>query len=92
MKTFKSYQLGNLTLKNRIVMAPMCMYSAEEDGVARDFHETHYVTRAVGGTGLILIEATSVNPVGRISDQDLGLWNNKPKEAFIPIVNKVKSY
>lgn len=92
MKTFEAYKLKNLTLKNRIAMAPMCMYSAGNDGVARDFHETHYVTRAVGGIGLIILEATGVNPLARISDHDLGLWNDEQKEALIPIVRKVKSY
>ena len=92
MKTFTPCKLKNITLKNRIVMAPMCMYSAEDDGVARDFHDTHYVTRAVGGVGLIIVEAASINPSGRISDHDLGLWNDKQGQALSPIVSKVKSY
>lgn len=92
MKTFTPYKLKNLTLKNRIVMAPMCMYSAGDDGVATDFHETHYTTRAVGGVGLIIVEATGVNPSARISDHDLGLWNDEQRDALTSIVKNVKSY
>lgn len=92
MKTFEPFTLKNLTLKNRIVMAPMCMYSAEEDGLATKFHDTHYTTRAVGGVGLIIVEACAVTPNGRISDNDLGLWNDKQADALKHIVSNVKSY
>lgn len=92
MKTFESYQLKNLTLKNRIVMAPMCMYSAKNDGLATEFHHTHYMTRAVGGVGLIIVEAAGVCPSGRISDHDLGIWNQEQKESLAKIVEEVKKY
>lgn len=71
-----------MTLHNRIVMAPMCMYSAGEDGVATDWHDVHYGTRAVGGTSLIIVEATAVEPRGRISVNDLGLWNDEQAAAL----------
>jgi 2,4-dienoyl-CoA reductase-like NADH-dependent reductase (Old Yellow Enzyme family) len=58
----------NLEIKNRVVMAPMCMYSAE-NGVVNDFHLVHYATRAFGGVGLIIAEATGVVPEGRITDK-----------------------
>jgi NADPH2 dehydrogenase len=65
------------------------MYSAE-DGLANEWHQIHYGTRAVGGAGLIIVEATAVQPIGRISDNDLGLWNDDQKNEFKKIVNAVK--
>jgi 2,4-dienoyl-CoA reductase-like NADH-dependent reductase (Old Yellow Enzyme family) len=65
-----------VTVRNRIVMSPMCMYSAGEDGQATDWHLAHYAARAVGGVGLILTEATAVEARGRISQADLGLWDD----------------
>ena len=67
--------IKDVTIKNRIGMSPMCQYSAV-NGFANDWHFVHYGTRAVGGTGLIMLEATSVSPEGRISPLDLGLWND----------------
>lgn len=86
---FSKFNLKNLSLRNRIVMPPMCMYSAK-DGLANEWHQIHYGTRAVGGAGLIIVEATAVQPVGRISDNDLGLWNDDQKKAFEKIVKAVK--
>ena len=80
---------GDLTLHNRIVMAPMCMYSAGEDGRATDWHRTHYLSRAVGGVGLLLLEATAVEPRGRISLGDLGLWCDSQIEPLARIVEQV---
>ncbi|EAC7925305.1 hypothetical protein AFS85_13280 [Listeria monocytogenes] len=77
-KLFSEYKLKDVTLKNRIVMSPMCMYSVEnKDGIATDFHFAHYVSRAAGGTGLVILEATAVQEVGRISEFDLGLCNER---------------
>jgi len=67
--------IKDVTIKNRIGMSPMCQYSAV-NGFANDWHFVHYGTRAVGGTGLIMLEATSVSQEGRISPMDLGLWND----------------
>ena len=86
MKLFTPYKLKNLQLRNHIVMPPMCMYSAGTDGMPTDFHFTHYTSRAVGGVGLIIMEATAVIPCGRISDHCLGLWNDRQAEALAPIV------
>ena len=72
-KLFTEITVGDLRIKNRIVMPPMCMYQADNSGNAQDFHVTHYATRAMGGVGLIIVEATAVEPCGRISDQDLGI-------------------
>lgn len=73
---FTPYSLRGLTLRNRIVVSPMCQYSSE-DGFANDWHFVHLGSRAVGGAGLILFEATAVVPEGRISPQDLGLWKDE---------------
>lgn len=86
MKLFTPYTLKNLQLRNHIVMPPMCMYSAGTDGMPTDFHFTHYTSRAVGGVGLIIMEATAVIPCGRISDHCLGLWNDGQAEALAPVI------
>ena len=67
--------IKSVTFKNRIGMPPMCMYSAN-NGFATDWHYVHYGSRAVGGAGLIILEATAVVPEGRITPNDLGLWND----------------
>ena len=87
-KLFSSITFRNIELKNRIVMSPMCMYSAE-DGIANDFHFVHYASRAQGGTGLIITEATAVEPRGRISDKCLGIWNDEQANALKKIVQFV---
>lgn len=73
---FAPLELGDITLPNRIVVSPMCQYSAE-DGFANDWHLVHLGSRAVGGAGLVITEATAVRPEGRISPQDLGLWKDE---------------
>ncbi|MGG3913522.1 NADPH dehydrogenase NamA [Rossellomorea vietnamensis] len=90
-KLFEPYTLKNVELKNRIVMAPMCMYSSHhEDGKVENWHRTHYTSRAVGGVGLIILEATSVTPQGRISPQDLGIWGDGHIEGLTELVNLMK--
>lgn len=90
---FTPYTVKNVTLKNRIVMSPMCMYSSHrEGGMVEDFHMTHYISRAVGGAGLIMIEATSVTPQGRISPQDLGIWNDEHADGLAKLVDGIKQY
>ncbi|GAA3501649.1 NADH:flavin oxidoreductase/NADH oxidase [Streptomyces prasinosporus] len=83
---FEPYTLRDVTIPNRVWMAPMCQYSAEPEGPGTgapgDWHFAHYAARAVGGTGLIVTEATAVSPEGRISPYDLGLWNDTQVEAF----------
>ncbi len=87
---FEPIEISGIKIKNRIIMAPMCMYSAKE-GVVHDFHMAHLGARALGGVGLIIVEATGVSPEGRISPFDAGIWNEKQVEAFKPIVNFCKS-
>ncbi|MWB96572.1 oxidoreductase [Flavobacterium sp. GA093] len=73
---FTPLSIKKITLKNRIVISPMCQYSAI-DGFANDWHLVHLGSRASGGAGLIIQEATAVSPEGRISPADLGLWNDE---------------
>lgn len=89
-RIFEPFRQKSMTLRNRIVMAPMCMYSAGQDGVPNDWHFVHLGTRAVGGVGLVITEATAVEPVGRISEADIGLWNDTQAEQFARIGRFVK--
>ncbi|WP_434778144.1 NADH:flavin oxidoreductase/NADH oxidase [Neisseria sp. Ec49-e6-T10] len=82
------FTIKNLSLKNRIVMPPMCQYQAT-DGIPNDWHFVHYVSRAVGGVGLIIVEMTNIAPNGRISPNCLGLWNDTQRDAFKRIVDAV---
>jgi 2,4-dienoyl-CoA reductase-like NADH-dependent reductase (Old Yellow Enzyme family) len=87
------FQFKGLSLKNRIVMPPMCQYSVDaHDGTPNDWHFVHYVSRAVGGAGLIIMEMTDVEPDGRITDADLGLWSDEQIPAFARIVSEVHKY
>lgn len=88
MKLFKEIKIKDMKLKNRIVMPPMCMYSAV-DGLANDFHVIHYATRAAGQIGLITVEATAVLPNGRITNDDLGIWSDEHIKPLSWIVNRV---
>lgn len=78
--------IRNITLRNRIVMSPMCQYTAE-NGLANDWHLVHLGTRAVGGVGLIIAEATAVAPEGRITPGDLGLWSDEQIEGLKKITD-----
>lgn len=91
-KLFQPFTIGNLELKNRIVMSPMCQYAAGEDGVATDWHRVHYPSRAVGGAGLLILEATAVQPNGRITEQDLGIWNEEQAQALAQIVGQIHQH
>ena len=83
---FEPIRIRDLSIPNRLWMSPMCTYSAAPagalTGAPTDFHFAHYTSRAAGGAGLIMIEATGVNPAGRISAWDLGLWNDAQEQAF----------
>lgn len=92
-KLFEPMTIKNTTFKNRIVMAPMCMYQSDkEDGQVTDWHRIHYPTRAVGQVGLIIVEATAVQPQGRISARDLGIWEDEHIEGLAEIVRLMKSH
>ncbi len=81
---FEPLTLRGVTLRNRIGVSPMCQYSAD-DGLANTWHLVHLGSRAVGGAGLIIAEATAVQAHGRISPQDLGIWQDAHVEALRPI-------
>ncbi|KMY57217.1 MULTISPECIES: NADPH dehydrogenase NamA [Geobacillus] len=90
---FSPYTIRGLTLKNRIVMSPMCMYSCDtKDGAVRTWHKIHYPARAVGQVGLIIVEATGVTPQGRISERDLGIWSDDHIAALRELVGLVKEH
>lgn len=79
-------------IRNRIFVAPMCQYSVDDaDGVATDWHMVHLGTRAVGGAGLVMAEASAVSPEGRISPQDLGIWSDEHASALEPITSFISS-
>ena len=87
---FTPLKIKDVTLRNRLGMAPMCQYSSV-DGVAQPWYMTHIGARAVGGAGLIIAEATAVTPDGRITPACAGLWNDAQVEALIPINAYAKS-
>ncbi|MDU4695524.1 MAG: NADPH dehydrogenase NamA [Paenibacillus sp.] len=87
---FTPYTIKQVSLKNRIVMSPMCQYSSpNQDGKIDDWHLVHYASRAVGGVGLIIIEATAVVPEGRISYKDLGIWSDEHVAGLKKLVDLV---
>jgi NADPH2 dehydrogenase len=91
MKSLETVKLNQFTLRNRLVMPPMCMYQAE-NGFVQPFHITHYGSRAIGGVGTIIVEATSVSPEGRISDQDLGIWDDQYIEGLKHLSDEIHRY
>ncbi|MGC9257404.1 NADH:flavin oxidoreductase/NADH oxidase [Desulfurella sp.] len=88
---FSSITIRNVNFKNRVFMSPMCQYSAQ-NGLVNQWHITHYLSRAIGGAGAIVIEATAVEPRGRITPFDLGLYNNEQKNAFLELINIIKKF
>jgi 2,4-dienoyl-CoA reductase-like NADH-dependent reductase (Old Yellow Enzyme family) len=88
---FSPIKLGPLELANRIAIAPMCQYSADE-GLATDWHMIHLGHLALSGAGLLIIEATSVTPEGRITPDDLGLWSDEHAAALEPVINAMRKH
>ncbi len=88
---FAPFTIKSITLRNRIGVSPMCMYSSE-DGVATDWHLVHLGARAAGGAGLIIAEATAVAPEGRISPGDAGIWGEKHIEPLARITRFLKQH
>src|SRR5512147_112387 len=87
---FSPLALRGVTLRNRIIVSPMCQYSSE-DGFASDWHVVHLGSRAVGGAGLVIVEATAVEARGRISPQDLGIWKDEHVEPLARVARFVES-
>ena len=91
-KLFTPITVRTVKAKNRIWVAPMCMYSCEaKDGVVGDFHLVHYGERALGGAGLIIVEATAVRPDGRITPWCAGIWNQQQVDAWKPVTAFMKA-
>ena len=88
MSLFDPLTIGNVTLRNRIAVSPMCQYSAV-DGVPTDWHLVHLGSRAVGGAGLVMVEASGVSREGRISPGDSGIWNDEQRDAWARIATFV---
>ncbi|HEY0272918.1 MAG TPA: oxidoreductase, partial [Chitinophaga sp.] len=86
-KLFSPLTIGSVTLRNRIAVSPMCEYSSY-DGFANDWHLVHLGSRAVGGAGLVLTEATAVLPEGRITAHDLGIW----KDDHITFLQRITDF
>src|SRR5215218_7676316 len=87
---FSSFGLRGLEFRNRLWVSPMCMYSSE-NGFPNDWHMVHLGSRAVGGAGLVCVEATAVSPEGRISPGDTGLWSEEHARAFAPVASFIKT-
>lgn len=88
---FTPLKLREVEFRNRVFMSPMCQYSAV-DGMPNDWHFVHLGGRAVGGCGLVMVEATAVNSEGRISPGDLGIWNDEQADAFKRIVTFLRQH
>jgi 2,4-dienoyl-CoA reductase-like NADH-dependent reductase (Old Yellow Enzyme family) len=86
---FSPIRLRGLTVRNRIFMSPMCQYSSL-DGLPTDWHLVHLGSRAVGGAGLVMVEATAVSPEGRITPADSGMWSDQHGQAFRRIADFVR--
>ena len=82
--------IRGVTFRNRIVMSPMCQYSAT-DGMANDWHLVHLGSRAAGGVALVMVEATAVTPEGRITPGDMGIWDDRHVEPLARIARFVDS-
>ena len=90
---FSPIQLRGIRPRNRVWISPMCQYSVfAEDGVATTWHLIHLGSRAVGGAGLIILEATAIEPRGRITARDLGLWNERQAAALAPLAATIAEH
>ena len=88
---FTPLSLGATTVPNRVMVSPMCQYSCEDrDGRATDWHAQHLMSRAVGGAGVVMTEATAVDPQGRISPEDLGIWSDDHVDPLADITSFIR--
>jgi len=89
---FEPLTLRETTVRNRVMVSPMCQYSCEaRDGLATDWHMVHLGSRAAGGAGIVMAEATAVEPRGRISLEDLGIWSREHADELAPIAEFIRS-
>ena len=87
---FQPLSIRGLTLRNRLWVSPMCQYSAR-DGMPQEWHHVHLAQFASGGAGLVMAEATAVNPEGRISPDDTGIWTDAQRDAWAPIAAAIRA-
>ncbi len=91
LELFTELQLRETSIPNRVMVSPMCQYSCEDhDGLATDWHLVHLGSRAVGGAGIVMTEATAVEPRGRIAPEGLGIWSDEHAEALAPVAEFVR--
>jgi 2,4-dienoyl-CoA reductase-like NADH-dependent reductase (Old Yellow Enzyme family) len=88
-RLFTPFTLAGVTFRNRIFVSPMCQYSSR-DGLPNEWHFVHLGSRAVGGAGLVMVEASAVSPEGMISPEDSGIWSDRHSEAFLPITQFIR--
>ena len=88
---FSPRNIGPLTLRNRVIIAPMCQYSAI-DGVPQPWHAQHLGKMAISGAAAVIVEATGVEAAGRITPDDVGLWNDAQADAFADILKGIRTY
>ncbi|ELX8378888.1 NADH:flavin oxidoreductase/NADH oxidase [Providencia vermicola] len=88
---FSPASLGQVSLNNRIIVPPMCQYSAT-DGMPTAWHNAHYMNLALSGAALVIIEASAVTPVGRITYKDLGLWNDEQADALKKMLEDIRQF
>lgn len=90
---FEPLTLRDTTIPNRVMVSPMCQYSCHAgDGVATDWHTVHLGSRAIGGAGVVIAEATAVEPRGRITPEDLGLWSQEHADALAPTAEFIRKH
>lgn len=87
---FTPVNIGTVEARNRLWVAPMCQYSAT-DGMPTTWHLTHLSSFASGGAGLVMAEATAVSPEGRISPEDVGIWNDQQRDAWAPVAAEIRA-
>ena len=87
---FEKYKIKQYIVKNRIVMAPMCMYQSDNCGFVKEFHKAHYYSRSLGGVGIVIVEATSVSENGRISVRDLGIWREEHVDGLSQLASNIR--
>jgi 2,4-dienoyl-CoA reductase-like NADH-dependent reductase (Old Yellow Enzyme family) len=90
-KLFSPLRIREIEFRNRVFVSPMCQYSSR-DGLPNDWHMVHLGSRAVGGAGLVMVEATGVSPEARISPADSGIWSDDHRDAFRPIAAFIKAH
>jgi len=88
---FTTFSIRGSTAPNRVMVSPMCQYSCDDDGLATDWHHVHLGSRATGGAGIVMTEATAVEPRGRITPNDLGIWSDEHASALASVTEFVRS-